>query len=114
VLVRYTYAGDANLDGIVNALDFNAVATNFGISSSGLWSQGDFNYDGAVNTADFMAMAQNFGEVLASPAPGTVVPEPGMWACILGIAGLYRRRRYLRGTILVSATVRGASATNRR
>src|SRR5207237_1466113 len=30
VLVRYTYSGDANLDGTVNALDFNALATNFG------------------------------------------------------------------------------------
>src|SRR5207237_4676005 len=30
VLVGYTFAGDANLDGVVNALDFNAVASNFG------------------------------------------------------------------------------------
>ena len=32
VLVRYTLAGDANLDGIVNAQDFDALATNYGKS----------------------------------------------------------------------------------
>lgn len=29
-LIAYTYYGDANLDGTVNALDFNALATNYG------------------------------------------------------------------------------------
>jgi len=28
--MRYTVSGDANLDGVANALDFNAVAINFG------------------------------------------------------------------------------------
>ena len=48
--VAYAYYGDANLDGTVNALDFNAVATGFGKSGS-VWSSGDFNYDGVVNTS---------------------------------------------------------------
>ena len=38
-------AADANHDGTVNALDFNALATNFGANGAN-FSQGDFNYDG--------------------------------------------------------------------
>lgn len=29
VLMRYVFTGDANLDGVVNALDFSALASNF-------------------------------------------------------------------------------------
>lgn len=92
VLVRYTYTGDANLDGVVNALDFNAIASNFG-GSNKFWFTGDFNYDGSVNTADFNALASNFNQpALTSQALGTVVPEPGL--CLLtGLLVAGRRRR---------------------
>jgi hypothetical protein len=92
VLARLTYNGDANLDGKVNALDFNALATNFGKTSQ-FWSNGDFNYDGTVNTQDFTALAGNFNAPpLTEPALGTLVPEP---ACLLavGVIGLLARRR---------------------
>jgi hypothetical protein len=92
VLVRYTYSGDANLDGVVNALDFNAVATNFGGSANSFWFQGDFNYDGVVDTQDFTQLATNFGQVLPSPALGSLVPEPGSFAW-LAVALLMRRHR---------------------
>ncbi len=78
LLVRYTHFGDANLDGVVNALDFNALASNFGQTpGSDVWTQGDFNYDGIVNTLDFTALAANFNQGPASsPALGSIVPEP--------------------------------------
>jgi Ca2+-binding RTX toxin-like protein len=60
VVVRYTLNDDASLDGRVNGLDFNAIATNFG-SSRG-WTSGDFNYDGAVNAVDFNSLAYNFNQ----------------------------------------------------
>jgi autotransporter-associated beta strand protein len=97
VTVLSTYYGDANLDGVVNAIDFNAVATNFGKSGQ-TWSQGNFDYDAAgnVNTADFTLLAQNFGAtpiVLAS-ALGSLVPEPGSMALLAtGILGFSVRRR---------------------
>jgi autotransporter-associated beta strand protein len=99
VVVKYTLAGDANLDGVVNALDFNAIATNFG-QGANLWRQGDFNYDGNVDASDFTAMSQNFGQTLAS-APlttslGSVVPEPASLALLMlgaGAVGCRRRRK---------------------
>ena len=101
VLVRYTLAGDANLDGKVNALDFNALATNFGTGSGKPWTNGDFNYDGQVTTADFTAMAQNFGAPLAdaplAPVLGTLVPEPASLG-LLSLAALLVMRRRRRGS----------------
>jgi len=97
VLIRYTNSGDANLDGVVNALDFNALASNYG-GAGKVWTQGDFNYDGSVNTMDFTALASNFGKSLAAPALGTLAPEP---SSMIGVAWiglsvtLVRRRRRL-------------------
>ena len=98
LLVAYTYTGDANLDGTVNALDFNAVASNFGAVSGMVWTNGDFNYDGIVNTQDFTSMAANFGLVMsASPGPlatsGTLVPEPASLLMVIGAGLAIRRRR---------------------
>ena len=76
VLVRYTYAGDANLDGTVDTLDFNALAGNFG-GTGKVWTQADFNYDGVVDTLDFNNLAANFGQQLSTQAgAGALVPEP--------------------------------------
>jgi hypothetical protein len=52
VLVKYTYFGDANLDGTVNATDYIAIDNGFN-SSGNSWVNGDFNYDGVVNGDDY-------------------------------------------------------------
>ncbi len=57
--------GDANLDGSVNALDFNLLLANWG-GTGKTWSQGDFNYDGTVNGLDFSIMLGNW---VPSPTP---------------------------------------------
>ena len=59
VLVRLTRYGDADLNGVVNLLDFNKLAANFN-GSGKLWSDGDFTYDGNVNLLDFNRLAANF------------------------------------------------------
>jgi hypothetical protein len=97
--VRYTWYGDANLDGVVNALDFNALASNFGINNGNqIWSLGDFNYDGLVNSADFGVVATNFNKSLPTPAPvlGTLVPEPASLATLVALAPFAMRRRRAR------------------
>jgi hypothetical protein len=93
VLVRHTYSGDANLDRVVNALDFNALASNFGASGK-LWVQGDFNFDGIANTLDFNSIATNFNLALppAASTLETLLPEPGS-AYITAICALVLSRR---------------------
>jgi fibronectin-binding autotransporter adhesin len=97
IVVGVVNTGDANVDGHVNALDFNAVATDFGMTGTGIWQLGDFNYDGTVNTLDFNALAGNFNKTLSNapaPALGSLVPEPASLSAIvlLGFAGRRRRR----------------------
>ena len=98
VLIRYTLAGDANLDGAVTSNDFAALAANYGKSSNTSWIQGDFNYDGTVNALDFNALANNYGAApvsdelpdAAAPAAslGALVPEPTS----IGLLGFGRGR----------------------
>jgi hypothetical protein len=54
VLVKYTYAGDANLDGVINADDYANI--DFYANSPGApagYLFGDFNYDGFINADDY-------------------------------------------------------------
>jgi autotransporter-associated beta strand protein len=95
ILIRYTLLGDANLDGTVNALDFNALATGFG-SANPQWVNGDFNYTTTVDTTDFAELAINFGQSLYDPppGPGALVPEPlGVMTSMLALSALAARRR---------------------
>ncbi len=92
ILMRYTMAGDTDLNGQVGMTDFNALAANFG-GSGKFWWQGDVNYDGVVNLLDLNAIAINWGQT--SPAPialGALVPEPGMFMFVAGIPFVLRRR----------------------
>ena len=78
-------AGDADVDGVVNLDDFNALAANFGAPSGATWIQGDFTGDGRVDLDDFNALAANFG--VGAGGPGVT---PGDWSAL---APLYRNQR---------------------
>ena len=52
VLVKYTWNGDANLDGIVNADDYFQIDSGYITQAKG-WYNGDFNYDGIINADDY-------------------------------------------------------------
>ena len=107
VLVKYTYYGDANLDGAVDTIDFNNLAANFSGSSKS-WSQGDFNYDGSVDTVDFNLLASNFSLTLATQVAspvGALVPEPSAAALTVVFVAIVthvparRHRRQCRAAI---------------
>jgi hypothetical protein len=54
VLVKYTYGGDANLDGKINIDDYGRIDAHVGQSGSVFgWYNGDFNYDGKINIDDY-------------------------------------------------------------
>ena len=67
IKIMYTLLGDADLNGVVNGVDFGIVAANFnkGVSR---WDQGDFNFDGVVNGIDFGDLAANFNKGAGSSA----------------------------------------------
>jgi autotransporter-associated beta strand protein len=117
VLIRYTYYGDANLDGHVDGTDYTLIDTGFGSHGTMTgWQNGDFNYDGHIDGSDYSLIdnafnSQNAGplaEVAQStailtdeiaPSNSASVPEPGNVGVMLlaAFAGLTRRRRGTRG-----------------
>jgi hypothetical protein len=68
LLVRFTWFGDANLDGKVDSTDLNMIQSN-----GATWTQGDFNYDGQVNADDYalfdLGLAKSGGSIIALPEP---------------------------------------------
>src|SRR6185295_19580859 len=60
VLVMYTYAGDANLDGTINSDDYALIDFYAGNSAAHGYYKGDFNYDGDINADDYALIDFNF------------------------------------------------------
>ncbi len=59
VLVKFTYVGDANLDGVINGDDYAAIDGSFPQDVHG-YGHGDVNYDGVINGDDYFAIDANF------------------------------------------------------
>ena len=59
VIVKYTYAGDANLDGFISAGDYSAIDFNVAAPGTSAWSNGDFNFDGLISADDYSAIDFN-------------------------------------------------------
>jgi hypothetical protein len=102
VLVKYTYYGDATLDGDVDAADYTRIDGGYLAKSTG-WSNGDFNYDGTINGSDYTlidnafntqgaALTAQIARPTASIAAASAVPEPaGLLLCLIGGPLLGRR-----------------------
>jgi hypothetical protein len=102
VLVKYTYYGDADLNGAVNGADYQQIDLGFGMHLTG-WSNGDFNYDGVVDGSDYALIDNTFNQLTATGAaplaliaePAAMsVPEPGEWGLLgLGCMALLAPKR---------------------
>jgi len=97
VLVRYTYYGDANLDGQVDGTDYSLIDNGFLNHLTG-WQNGDFNYDGVVDGSDYTLIDNAFNNQGADPLAAVTaqiaVPEPASFGVVaIGLAALMRRRR---------------------
>lgn len=106
VLVKFTYFGDANVSGVIEADDFAAI--DFALSAGGVsgWQWGDFNYDGVIDRDNDYALLIDtyFGqggaltpeiEAIMARIESVAVPEPGAAGLVVAAAatGAMRRRR---------------------
>lgn len=104
VLIRYTYTGDADLNGFVDAIDQAQFDGGFNSNLQG-WFNGDFNYNldsnsqnvGSEDGAQFDTGFNSQGAPLVSQGAGAslgVVPEPTSVSLLaFGAMGLLARRR---------------------
>jgi hypothetical protein len=76
-LVKYTYFGDVNFDGVVNAADYAIIDNGFNFQNDPAvgaslrnWANGDMNFDGAINAADY-ALIDNAFNFQSGPLAGT-------------------------------------------
>jgi hypothetical protein len=72
VELKYTFYGDTNLDGVVDASDYS-ILTNAATSHATGWWNGDFNYDGEVDGSDYTLIDNAFN---ADGAPLSMVASP--------------------------------------
>jgi hypothetical protein len=88
VLVKYTYYGDANLDGKIDGSDYTRI-DNGALNHLTGWFNGDFNYDGFINGSDYTLIDNAFnlqGAALGSSTPaaeiatGKLVSKPAAFA----------------------------------
>ena len=66
VLIKYTYAGDANLDGAIDGGDYGVIDNFAQVPNADGYFNGDFNYDGVVDGGDYGVIDNN---VQAQGAP---------------------------------------------
>jgi len=102
-LIAYTYAGDANLDGIIDAADYGRIDNFYQFPGSSGYVNGDFNYDGVIDAGDYGLIDNSFqmqnGALITSgtSAPMTgvsAVPEPGVMSVVaIASVALFARRR---------------------
>ncbi len=61
ILVKYTYIGDGNLDGLVSFDDYVGMDNAFfGLIQNLGWATGDINFDGVINFDDYTVVDQAF------------------------------------------------------
>jgi autotransporter-associated beta strand protein len=104
-LAMYTYAGDLNFDGRVDAQDYGIIDNWVQFPGTNGYANGDINYDGVIDAADY-GIIDNTIQLQGPPIPAggggsaaglsgvTAVPEPtSLAAFAVAAAALMRRGR---------------------
>jgi len=94
LMVTLALGGDTNEDGVVDAVDYIALKTHFGVTEGATLAMGNFDAesDGNVDWDDLQILMANFGTRSVGGAPAT--PEPATLGLLaIGALALLRRRR---------------------
>jgi autotransporter-associated beta strand protein len=102
-IAMYTYAGDANLDGVIDGGDYGIIDNFVQVQGADSYFNGDFNYDGVIDGGDYGIIDNNI-QAQGAPFPVsgsvgwsgvTAVPEPSAcgFAIFAAAATLLHRRR---------------------
>jgi hypothetical protein len=87
ILLNYTYYGDIDQNGQVDADDLTVFANNFGRTAGATQINGDIDFNGAVNADDLTVFANNFNKGVGNPLATTTnvqaVPEPTTWVLLI-------------------------------
>jgi len=84
LLLKYTYYGDIDQNGAVDADDLTVFANNFGRTSGATQVDGDIDFNGTVDADDLTVFANNFGKgagvpLAASPSVVISLPVESLW-----------------------------------
>jgi hypothetical protein len=71
--VRFTLAGDANLDGSVDMADALRLQSTYGNIASGGWVWGNFDYNAIYDSNDAILMTRNYGQSLPAQSQGSTI-----------------------------------------
>ena len=103
VLIKYTYAGHLNFDGLVDAGDYGIIDDSYQFPGTTAYSKGDINYDGVIDGGDYGIIDNSYqfqGPPITTTAGMgaaaigvTPVPEPAAFGTVLLAAGLASARR---------------------
>jgi hypothetical protein len=105
LLIKFTYAGDSDLDGDVDVGDLGTLASAW--QTAGVWTGGDFDYNGTIDVNDLGMLASNWQAGVGSPLgpeslsaalaalglPNVSVPEPAALGLLLLAPILAGRKR---------------------
>jgi T5SS/PEP-CTERM-associated repeat protein len=99
ILIKYTWNGDMDLNGIIDADDYFLIDRGFANHLAG-YRNGDLDFSGVVDADDYFLIDRAFvGQTgilsAGDPTNAAVVPEPGagIFLVLAGVALSRRRRR---------------------
>ena len=97
VVFKFTYVGDSNLDGVVDALDYQRI--DLAVGNTGVFgtAQGALNYDGNVDALDYQQIDLNIGNRPTNSQQPSGTPSDNL--AILGpVTGIKASTTHLTGT----------------
>jgi hypothetical protein len=105
LLLKYTYFGDIDQNGAVDADDLTVFANNFGRTTGATQVDGDIDFNGTVDADDLTVFANNFGNGSGVPLAASSVPSSA-WdrtTAKLPVESLWVERRFANADVSVLA-----------